>query len=236
MNFIYNITADGWISFIGSILSFVGVFITISCAKKQFKDDKKISVKPYLDMKLKNDEQDLDFIDSITINKFKSRNGLDRQNINVEITNLGQGNCLECKLIEIKLNGNKVNNEVRYIGNIETNKNILSGITFKTWYEDILQEIREKYIGKDIKDCPDDFKSFSHRCFLKEIELKFEYKDILENKYSKKIVIETYIYFNILTEKYIWQVSDIEYNFVLHEINGNLTTEKTIKKKWLKES
>lgn len=230
MNFIYSIEADGWISLLGSVLSFVGIFITIDYTKKQFKEDKRISIKPYLDITLKC-PKNIGIIETITINKLEKLNLYDERNIGIEITNLGQGTCLECKVIEIRLNGKKNNDESIYIGNIKTDENILRDITCITWYGDILEKIKNKYIGKNIEGGYDEFKSRMSRDTLNVIELQFEYKDVFDNKYNKTIAIETFIVFNPLQENDIYQVSDIEFYDVFFEVNEKLTNEKLIKKR-----
>ena len=85
MNF--NVTGDGWLSLLGSILSFAGVFITIKYTKKQFKDDKRISIKPYLDIKLKPASDRVDSLGIFSINKIKYLSFSERTNLGIEITN-----------------------------------------------------------------------------------------------------------------------------------------------------
>lgn len=243
--FIDNTELDTQLSFIGSllggVLSFLGVFITIRYTKKQFKEeikmseeqfkeDKRISIKPYLDIRLKEyNNEGIAHLGIFTINDFKNLNLYKQSNIGVEITNLGQGNCLECKLVGVKINDKKIDDEIVYISNLKISESILVKITFMQWYGDILEEIREKSIGKNIGNSYENFKKSICSDTLNVIELQFEYKDVLENKYNKNIVIETYIDFNILNEKYIWEVSDIEFHDICYEINGNLTTEELIK-------
>lgn len=222
---IYSITADGWIALSGSILSFGGIFITIMFTKKQFEKDKRITVKPYLDVKLKCLTEHIGSRAVISINKLKNINLYEKDQIGIEIVNLGLGNCLKCNLVEIKLNGNIVEKDSIYIGNLKVDENKIFEITLKTVYGDILNEIKEKYIGKNIEGSYEAFNDKINRETLNKIELQFEYKDVLDNKYNKNIVIETFIVFSILTEKYIFQVSDIEYRYIFYEINEKLTSE-----------
>lgn len=250
MNFIYSIvngifevSPDGWASFIGSFLSFLGVFITIRYTKKQFKqeikmseeqfkEDKRISIKPYLDIKLKKASKDICNLGILAVNDLKNINEFEERDIGIEIANLGQGNCLECKLVKIKVDGKNIDDEHIYIGNLGNLKvyeNILRKITFIIWYGDVVEEIKNKYRGKNIKDCPKEFKYFTYNHLLKKVELQFEYKDVLDNKYRKNIVIEIFVHVTILAEKYIWQVSDIQFRDIRFEINENLTTEESIK-------
>lgn len=226
--FIANTESADQLSFIGSllggILSFAGVWLTIIYTRKQFKDDKRISVKPYLDIKLKNLSNSTDSFAFIAINKLKNLNLYEESFIGIELSNLGQGNCLECKLIAIRIDGRKVNNGVN-VGSVRaTDDSISRKITFKTYYGDILNEVKEKFIEKNIKDYEDTYNSL-----LKEVELQFEYKDVLDNKYRKTIVIEVFIKFDILAEKYVWEISDIKFKDVYFKINENLTTENLIK-------
>ncbi|WP_343009141.1 hypothetical protein, partial [Blautia obeum] len=151
MNFICGITEDGWISFIGSILGFIGVIVTIVHTKKQFEKDKRISVKPYLDVKLKHSSESLYSLGLYTITEMANINLYDEDNIGLEITNLGQGNCLNCKLIEVRLNNKKISDECMYIGNMKVDESILRELTFVTWYGDILEEIKKKCMGKPRK-------------------------------------------------------------------------------------
>lgn len=236
MNFIYSIvngisevSPDGWASFIGSALSFIGIFITIAFTKKQFKDDKKISVKPYLDIKLKWTSKAPSSFGIFTIGKFKNSNLHKKSDIGLEFTNLGQGNCLECKLVKIIIDGKNVNDEYGYIGNLKVDEKRLREITFITWYENTLEEIKDEYIDKKLEDCPEEFKQFRSKRLLKEVELQFEYKDVLENKYRKSIVIEIFMRFDILAEKPRWEIDNIKFYDIYPKINETLTTEKPIK-------
>lgn len=230
MNFICGITEDGWISFIGSILGFIGVIITIVHTKKQFEKDKRISVKPYLDVKLKYSSESLYSLGIYTINKMANINLYDEDNIGLEITNLGQGNCLNCKLIEVRLNNKKISDECMYIGNMKADESILRGLTFVTWYGDILEEIKKKCMGKPREECTDQSEDDIYRYPVNKIEMKFEYKDVLDNKYSKTIVIDVFIIFKIHTEgSPYFEVKNINFESVTYEINGNMTTEELIK-------
>ncbi|MFR3498676.1 MAG: hypothetical protein ACLTT7_06600, partial [Paraclostridium bifermentans] len=124
----------------------------------------------------------------------------------------------------------KINDVLRYIVNIKTDKNILTEITFKTYPRDIIQDIETKYTGKKIENCPDEFMSGTYKYFFKKFKMQFEYKDVLDNKYSKNIVIDVFIIFNIVLGGLPFcKVSNVEFNDVHYEINGNLTTEKLIK-------
>lgn len=247
MDFIYSIingisevSPDGWASFIGSVLSFLGVFITIRYTKKQFKDemkmsqeqfkdDKRISVKPYLDIKLKWTSKGLSSFGIFQIGEFKNLNLHKDSNIGLEFTNLGQGNCLECRLVKVIIDGKNVNDEYGDIGNLRVDEKISREITFITWYENTLEEIKSEYIDKKLDDCPSEFKQFRFKHLLKEVEMQFEYKDVLENKYRKNIVLEIFIEFAILAEKPRWEIKDIKFYDVYFKINGNLTTENLIK-------
>lgn len=229
-NSIYSVTADGWISLIGSILSFGGIFITIRFTKKQFEKDKRITVKPYLDVKLKYLTEHIGSRAFITINKLKNINLYEIDEIGIEIANLGLGNCLKCSLVEIRLNGNIIEEDSIYIGNLKVDENKIFEITLRTIYGDILEEIKEKYIGKNIEGSYEAFNDKINRETLNKIELQLEYKDVLDNRYSKNIVIETFILFNILTEKYCFQVSNIEFKGTFYEINENLTSESYLEK------
>lgn len=246
MNFIYSIfnsiskvSLNEWVSFIGSVLGLFGAVITIIYTKKQFKENIKTSeeqskygVKPYLDIKLKQIRKSTFSFGLYSINKLNgvnSTNTYECEDIGIEINNLGQGNCLDCKLVKIIIDDKIVNDEYGYIGNLKVDENALREITFKTYYGNILNEVKEEFIGKNINDCPKEFEEFAYNHLLKEVELQFEYKDVLDHKYRKTIVIEIFIKFDILAEKYIWEISDIKFNDVYFKINGNLTTEEPIK-------
>lgn len=227
-DFISDITPDGWIALFGIIGGFVGVYKTIKNSEKQFKDEKRISIKPYLDIKLKGFCENENSFGIFKIGEFKKSNIYAPGNIGLEFTNLGLGNCLECKLVKVIIDDKNVNDEYGYIGNIKVDEKIIREITFKTWYENDLDKIKKEYIGKNKEDCPKEFGDGTYTRLLKKVELQFEYKDVLDNKYSKNIVIEVFINVNILAEKYIWEVSDIKFNDIYFIINGNLTSEELI--------
>ncbi|EJT5934039.1 hypothetical protein N2W41_001766 [Clostridium perfringens] len=229
-NSIYSVTADGWISLIGSIISFVGIFITIKFTKKQFEKDKRITIKPYLDIRFKILTEATSSLGFVNINKLKNINLYEVDDIGIEIGNLGQGNCLKCNLVGIKLNGKYIDNDLKYIGNIKVDESKVFEITFRTLYGDILEEFREKYIGSNIGDNYELFKENICRKTLNIIELQFEYKDVLDNKYSKSIVIETFIIFDFLTSKNPFEVGEIMFRYVHYEINDKLTNENFLEK------
>lgn len=229
-NSIYSVTADGWIALIGSILSFWGIFITIIFTKNQFEKDKRINVKPYLDIRLAHVKENTSSFGIFTINTLKNMNLYEVDKIGIELMNLGLGNCLKCKLLEIKLNGCVVDDEIKYIGNLRVDENKIYEITFRTVYGDILEELKKKYVGNNIGSEFKEFNDNVNKETLNRIELKFEYKDILDNTYNKSVVIETFIEFNILTEKHWFEVSNIEFNNTFYEINEGLTSESYLKK------
>lgn len=235
MDFIYSITPDGWISFIGSILGFIGVIITIRYTKKQFEIDKRISIKPYLNMELSSDYRHSGgHLGIFEINRLKNSKLYEDTTLVMNFQNLGQGNCLECELVKIMVDNKNIDDECSeyeygYMGSIKVDSNKIMEIIFTIFYEDILDSLKKKYVGKNINDCPKISSNFKYLHPFKNIELQFEYKDILDNKYRKKIVMETSLIFNIYNEKYIWEISDIKFNDILYQLNDNLTTEKLVK-------
>ncbi|MGL4572006.1 MAG: hypothetical protein ACRCVJ_13180 [Clostridium sp.] len=222
-----SVTSDGWVSLIGSALSFLGIFITINYTRKQFKEDKRIDVKPFLNIKLKSLENDICSLGFFKINS-SNINKPSKEKVGVEFDNLGLGHCLKCKLVEVKLNNKNIQQEVCFIGNIKKSESITKGISLYVYYGDILEGFKNKYYGKKMLDYDDGFGNLENKIreYTKSrLELIIEYYDVLGNKYKKSWYLDVFIVFNIKTNE-IFLIEDFEFERVEYEIEEN--SEKII--------
>lgn len=215
--FINNTTPDGWLSVIGSLLGFLGILLTIKYTKKQFERDKKLAVKPYLDVRICSPDDIRNTLECIVINKFEDISLNEDEDVGIKITNLGQGHCLKCKLIEIKYK-NTMSQDKKEIGNIKINETALYNIYFYVWYGDVLKRIEDKYKNQNINNY--DKRELSEKIKKEtqnKVELLFEYEDVLGNRYNKKVVINIYMKLKILhnTE---FEITSIEFESLEYEL------------------
>jgi len=216
--FYKNTTADGWLSFLGSLFGFVIIFITIQHERKQFNEDKRMNIKPYLDITFEGVKESEwnNSLGLIPINDTKMNiNIYNEDERSVVITNLGLGHCLECMLIDMKLNGknfNILNEEPIYIGKLKIDSTKKYKLKFKVWYGDIQERLRKQYKGTHIRDNKK-IKEEIYNETLNTLELLLEYKDILGNKYNKTIVLNISIDFELEYDS-MFKVKDILFKFV----------------------
>lgn len=213
--FYKNTSADGWLSFLGSSFGFIIIVITIKHERKQFNEDKRVNIKPYLEITLegvKESEWNSSF-GSILINDTQmNRNIYKDHKINVVMTNLGLGHCLGCMLIKMKLNSNMLNKETIYIGNIKIDSTKKYKLEFRVWYGDIQEKLKKQYIDKYTqydKQIEDEI----YKETLNTLELLLEYKDTLGNKYNKTIVLNISINFGLVYDD-TYKVKGVDFNFV----------------------
>ena len=120
------------------------------------------------------------------------------EDVGIKITNLGQGHCLMCNLINIKYQNRSIQNK-KEIGNIKTNETSTYNIYFFLGYESVLKRLEEKYKNQDIKN----YNNIELFTKIKEetqnkVELIFEYEDVLGTRYNKKIIINVYMRLEVL--------------------------------------
>lgn len=213
--FYRSTSPDGWLSFLMGLLGFISIFISIQFSKEQFMEDKRIGIKPYLDITLESPgTKRCSSIGIISINYDNMNINLyENKIVNLVITNLGLGNCLRCEVIEIKLNGIKLNEDVSYIGNIRVNDSIKSELMIVFWFGDILENLKRKYIDKQLAGSPENFKEKINKSSLNTVELIMKYKDILGNEYKKNIVLNVNADFELEFDEQ-FRIKNIRYNYL----------------------
>lgn len=213
--FYKNTSSDGWLSFLGALSGFAVIYITIKHEKKQFNEDKRISVKPYLNIILEGTKSTERYsnIGVISINYNNMNINLyENKVINLVITNLGLGHCLRCEVIEIKLNGIKLNEDASYIGNIGVNESRKGELMIVFWFGDILENLKSKYIDKQLGS-PEKCKEKINKSSLNTVELIMKYKDILGNEYKKNIVLNVNADFKLEFDEQ-FRIKNISYNYL----------------------
>lgn len=199
--FYKNTSADGWLSFLGALLGFAIIFITIKHEKKQFNEDKRISVKPYLNMtniaEITQENllpHNVIFINGDGFNK----EGLKRFDlkIKIEFENIGVGNALDCRILAITSTYKpcKVIGENIVLGVISTNKN--KEIHLKIIYYDD-EDIENKIHSKESSNITQEIHEYIRKETSREIKILLEYKDILNNWYEKEFILECWLDANI---------------------------------------
>ncbi|MCR6515305.1 hypothetical protein M4I33_10540 [Clostridium sp. LY3-2] len=227
IDWVNHTTPDGWLSLWGSILGFVGIIWTIKHTKKQFNKEKKINVKPFLNVDLINHKENGRSLGLIEINQFKNRNMYEDTKIGLEISNLGLGNCLGCKLIEINKQGRSINEDNIFIGNIKKDSSVVHNIKFIIWYGDILDNYKKKYVGGKIKDFSESYRTLEeeiNKSEINRIEIVFLYKDVLDTVYKKSVYLDIGVIFNIKTND-IHYIEDIEFSRIYYRIKENYQKE-----------
>lgn len=198
--FYKNTSPDGWLGVIAALLGFLGIFITIKHTDKQFSEDKRISVKPYLNMtnicEITSDNLNPHNIIFINGDGF-NRNGLKCFNLKIklEFENLGIGNALDCRILSITSTPNlyELVGEDIVFGAISSNKNkdIRLGIKY---YDEHIENKIYNYKGSNITQ---EIHGYIRKETSRDIEILVEYKDILDNWYEKKFVLECFLVANL---------------------------------------
>ncbi len=199
--FYKNTSADGWLSFLAGLFGFLGIFITIQFNNKQFNEDKRISVKPYLNMtniaEITSDNLIPHYIVFINGDGFNG-NCLKRFNVKfkLEFENLGIGNALDCRILLIT-STSKIYKSVggeSVLGAIisDKNKDIRLGIEY---YDD--EHIENKIYNYKGSNITQEIHDYIRKETSRDIKILVEYKDILNNWYEKEFVLECFLETNL---------------------------------------
>lgn len=246
---------DSWtigVGFYGALLGGLGTIIAfivtsqqtnkiqnenVKLLKEQFYEDKRIGVKPFLDINISNISNATKG-NSLYLNKY---NSIIRKNITfidckndqliIEFNNIGLGPAINIKLIEVNVDNEKIDikfdNFRKNIGSININENKFLIINFNTVLD-------ENKLAKENFESREDLKS-KLKILDFNIKFKFRFCDILENEYDKifKIKISNYIDF-----KYIDYVvlanggraikctkNELKFYFIENECHQNLVRE-----------
>lgn len=203
--FYKNTSPDGWLGVIAALLGFSGIFITIRHTDKQFREDKRISVKPYLNMtnicEITSDSLNPHNIIFINGDGF-NRNCLKRFNLKIklEFENLGIGNALDCRILSITSTSKiyKLVGEDIVFGAISSNKNKDIRLEIE-YYDD--GHIENKIYNYKASNITQEIHEYIRKETSRDIEILVEYKDILNNWYEKKFVLECFLDANLNPSK-----------------------------------
>lgn len=183
---------------IGATVSILGVYLTIKYARKQFRDEKRMQIRPYLNFFIKSNAVEKNFSEIILERTKKIFNGTMyiediRSDINtkmlmdisLKIENLGLGHAINCKITDVKSNKRSlyVRNKSS-LGNIKNNEKEFTKLDFTLELMDI--DILGENINFNVLDLNnlDKLEKLVHDKFSEEILITIEYEDILYNKYS----------------------------------------------------
>ncbi|WP_346935317.1 hypothetical protein [Clostridium sp.] len=197
--FYKNVSPDGWLGFITALLGFSGIFITIRHTNKQFNEDKRISVKPYLDLsiskvirpKLGNDlytakDYSFSYSGNIWINADSGLGCYDLQ-CRLDIKNLGMGNALDCRILSVRPTSPFDIEDNRVLGVIEPNKSGEISINIKYYDDDSKNKVLTVY--KEFNKSEQIYEYINNQT-TRDIILLIEYKDILNNCYKKEFTLK----------------------------------------------
>lgn len=192
---------------LSSLISTLGVIITIKYTKEQFDKDKRIQVKPHLNISLESSSCENTLADRVlnrTMVIFSKNNPThiyingknndeDRSLFNtIKIQNIGMGPIINFKLNSIESNKREIEiipkstgNKIVFIDNIKNGDSIELELTI------------------DIPTGSPGGNNLDRIC--EEILLNIEYQDILYNKYEYNLYFETFISMvstNLITQSY----------------------------------
>lgn len=221
MKFIKFIGLDNWITMICSLVGLLGVYFTIQFTRNQFKEDKRIGVKPYLDLKINNSYCQTKFSEGDYFIKFINEETLfvkDKDStlsdgetyfyFELDLENIGLGHALDYKVNSIygeniKFKGKDKIDIIRKDNKKKIWIEISKGL--KKEYLDFLykaindpketKKIKEKELNFD-RHYPNDY-TVSDKLKIKskeEVYIDIQYKDILNNQYKKIFCLEFYFY------------------------------------------
>lgn len=212
---------------VGGAIGLLGIIFTIRFTRKQFKLDKRIEIKPYLDLSI--DEISFysseSFLTGFEIDEWKNeeiyllkimrdlpvkvKKGTLRVKFNLE--NIGLGNAIHLKLIDII-------SDDRKLENCKDNMNIIKKDSGLTIFMEIEKVIEEKVIEEKILELKErikrdgklheesfkiDTKKYPYGKFIddeiskiseEKIYITFEYEDMLYNKYKKTFCLQLYLF------------------------------------------
>lgn len=220
VQFVYFIGLDNWITILCSFIGLLGVYLTIQFTRNQFREDKRIGIKPHLDLKLKDKIcLGLDLTVDKNVNEKFCNNEetyfVDKKNmdgdivvsffyIELDLENIGLGHALNYKIVDIY--GENLESEIK-----ENLKTIKKESKSKIWLivykyitqEDInlLDKVKNDYSQVDkILLSKLTFKAHENPTIQDKLKtnseeniyIDIEYNDLLGNKYKKIFCLELY--------------------------------------------
>lgn len=213
-NLFKGITTDGVINLIVGMITFLFSLWTILTTKKHFREEKRISSKPYFNSKarllnfdelavynMSNDYKD-NFenikLHHILNNKKLNKNGYRKESYKfyLELSNIGLGNAINCKITEI-IGNIAIYRNPYFLGAIQKNESKSIGINFAYYMP---KTYEEKLGGNFSKE--NSYLSNALNSKLKEktsqyVYIDLEYNDVFDNTYKKTICILFFISFEI---------------------------------------
>lgn len=214
--FVNFISVDNWVAITCSFVGLLGVYLTIQYTRKQFKIDKRMEIKPYLDLSM--DEISFfskdSYIIGVAIDEWKDEEvyslkmsgdlpkevvkGTFRVKFNLE--NIGLGNAIHLKLIDIISDDRKWEN-------CRENVNIIKKDNGLTIFMEIEKVIKEKIIKEKTLELEDIINIYGkpHNESFKIDTKKYPYGKFIEDEISKISEEQIYIVFeyeDMLNNKY----------------------------------
>ena len=258
LSIIKLIGLDNWISILCALIGLLGVYYTIQFTRNQFKDDKRIGIKPYLDLRLKDkfcviSKGDTSNLDSKYFNEHLNFIRLSNYNsmlsifyIELDIENIGLGHALNCKVVDIY--GENRTSEISenlivlkqeekskiwlYVEKIKKKEYIeLFEKAYECYVEELVIIEEQLNNGELIQgtETSDTINEELKSISKEEIYIDIEYNDMLDNKYKKTFCIELYYYVD-MTFSICRLNGDVR---VLNEKSKDFQIKKTLRNKAL---
>lgn len=194
-----GLTADGMITLgLGIITLFISL-VTIRITKKQFADDKRISIKPYFNCEIEPIDTDSNFKEAInktqtfkwshriTLKKKESNSKLNAYPFKLILNNIGLGHAIDCEILGIKGNITENSNKNKFLGVIQVNTEIALVINLGYFIESKYQGFVNTYFNT-IEAFEVEKEKVANES-LEKIYIDLKYTDVLGNIYIKTICL-----------------------------------------------
>lgn len=189
--FYKNTSPDGWLGVIAALLGFSGIFITIKHTDKQFSEDKRISIKPYIHAEI---ERKMCVRHPDIKIKIPIKNSIDSiyNEISLGLTNIGLGPAIDFQIINIYSSKDiQLSMEKEILEVIDKEKFVGILLDIKVDMDEGYGKLKGYKFDTDMQ-IEEIKRSIRHKSRM-EIYIDFKYIDVLNNSYRKTICIEIYI-------------------------------------------
>ena len=231
--FIKFIGLDNWITILCSFMGLLGVYLTIQFTRNQFREEKRIGIKPHLDLKLKDK---LCLGADLTLDKNVNEKFCNNEEtyyvdkimkdgdilvsffyIELDLENIGLGHALNCEIVDIY--GEDLESKIKE--NLKTLKKESKSKMWLIVYKYITQEDinlidkvkndfsqEEKILMKMLTFKANDKPTIKDKLKTNSAEniyIHIEYNDLLGNKYKKIFCLELYfdLYMDAIRDEYL---------------------------------
>lgn len=197
INFSLKITPDGLINLIIGLITFSISIWTIRVTKKQFKEEKRIGIKPYFNCEIEELDTSSSFKESIKetqtlqwnhyITLLNGKDKLNTYQFKLILNNIGLGHAIDCQVLGIRGNITKNSNRSIFLGAVQVNKDIQLWLNLQYCIKNKYEKLFDTYYNTF-----DEFKLVQEHVkkeTLEKIYIDLKYIDVFGNIYIKTICI-----------------------------------------------